>query len=102
MHETCPVCHLRFSREPGYFVGAMYVSYALAVVVIGALTAVLSYGLVPGWPVEWVALPAVTLFLPLVPTVFRYSRIIWIHIDRYVDPADDSHEHSGARVTPRP
>ena len=30
MHETCPVCDHRFEREPGYFVGAMYVSYAPA------------------------------------------------------------------------
>ena len=31
MHETCPECNYRFEREPGYFIGAMYISYALAV-----------------------------------------------------------------------
>ena len=29
MHDRCPVCGLKFEREPGYFVGAMYMSYAL-------------------------------------------------------------------------
>ena len=85
MNETCPSCHLRFERERGYFVGAMYVSYALAVPLIGAMMALLSYRLVPGWPLHWVVLVAGVLFVPLVPVVFRYSRIVWIHFDRYLD-----------------
>lgn len=86
MNGGCPVCHLGFAREPGYFVGAMYVSYAVAVVIIGAIAAVISYGLFPGWPFPTVMLAAALIFLPLVPAVFRYSRVIWIHFDRYVDP----------------
>ena len=31
MHPQCPVCGLRYHREPGYFLGAMYISYGLAV-----------------------------------------------------------------------
>src|SRR5262245_17317767 len=34
MNETCPACGLRFERESGYFTGAMYVSYILALPVI--------------------------------------------------------------------
>ena len=33
MHEQCPVCGLRFEREPGYFTGAMYLSYGVAIIV---------------------------------------------------------------------
>ena len=41
MNETCPVCGLKFGRgEPGYFTGAMYVSYALAIPLIGLVTLV--------------------------------------------------------------
>ena len=29
MHERCPVCDLKFEREPGYFLGAMYISSAI-------------------------------------------------------------------------
>lgn len=29
--EECSVCHRRFSPEPGFYFGAMYVSYALTV-----------------------------------------------------------------------
>ena len=31
MHSDCPVCELHYEREPGFFQGAMYVSYALGV-----------------------------------------------------------------------
>src|SRR5437764_919989 len=37
MNERCPVCQLRFEREAGYFLGAMYVSYGLALDVISML-----------------------------------------------------------------
>jgi hypothetical protein len=86
MNDACPVCHLKFGRESGYYVGAMYVSYALAVPIIGALTVVLSYWVFPDWRLEMVVFPAVILFLPLVPVVFRYSRIVWIHLGYYLDP----------------
>ena len=37
MNEDCPVCGLHFEREPGFFVGAMYVNYALAVALFVAI-----------------------------------------------------------------
>jgi uncharacterized protein (DUF983 family) len=32
MHGHCPVCGLAFEREPGYFTGAMYLSYGLGII----------------------------------------------------------------------
>ena len=37
MHECCPNCGLKFEREQGYFLGAMYISYGLALITIVAL-----------------------------------------------------------------
>jgi uncharacterized protein (DUF983 family) len=85
MHPRCPECGLAFEREQGYFVGAMYISYAAAVGILGAIAAVISL-LAPHWSFERTMAVAVVLFLPLVPAVFRYSRILWIHIDRTIDP----------------
>src|SRR5256886_14103531 len=51
MHDACPVCGHIFEREPGYFVGAMYVSYALAIPVYLALAGVLRLFL-RGWRSE--------------------------------------------------
>ena len=86
MNDTCPSCHLKFEREPGYFTGAMYISYALAVPPLTALTAIFTYWLLPDWPLHEVILLAAVLFTPLIPMLFRYSRIIWIHLDRYFVP----------------
>src|SRR4029453_4883627 len=51
MTETCPACGLRFERESGYFTGAMYVSYILALPVVG-LCAALVYLVAPGLSFE--------------------------------------------------
>ena len=34
MLERCPVCGLRYEREQGYFVGAVYVNYAITTVTV--------------------------------------------------------------------
>jgi hypothetical protein len=31
MNDRCDDCQYHFDREPGYFIGAMYISYGLAV-----------------------------------------------------------------------
>lgn len=85
MHETCPVCGLVFTREPGYFTGAMYLSYGLGVPII----AILTFGawlVFRQWAIWQLVLLAWVLFLPLVPWVFRASRVMWIHLDRTLDP----------------
>jgi uncharacterized protein (DUF983 family) len=87
MHPVCPVCALRFEREPGYFTGAMYVSYVLAVPVLAACTGVV-YLLAPGLSFEAMIGVAVVLFLPFVPLLFRTSRVLWIHLDQTIDPAE--------------
>lgn len=83
MNERCPHCGLRFERETGYFTGAMYVSYGL---MIPPLTAVYFVWLAMGWPTDRLLLWAFLTGLPLVPFVMRISRVIWIHIDRALDP----------------
>lgn len=85
MHDNCPVCNLLFMREPGYFTGAMYVTYALGIPIIALLTLV-AYLAFPSWKLYQQVLLAWVGFLPLVPAVYHYSRVLWIHFDRYFDP----------------
>ncbi len=80
MRQTCPVCGYRFQREPGYFLGAMYISYPLAVMVIGVFL-LLFHWIWPDWPWEGKLALAVLPLLVLVPTIFRYSRVLWMHFD---------------------
>jgi uncharacterized protein (DUF983 family) len=86
MNERCPVCGHRFMREPGYFQGAMYVSYVLATAVF--LVLVLIIQLLLGARLGfWGALAvAVVLQMLLVPRLYRYSRVIWAHVNVRTQP----------------
>jgi len=86
MPERCGVCGLLFEREHGYFVGAMAISYGLAV----ALVAILFFAVlaITHWSLEWVLLVASLAFLPLAPLCLRYSRALWMALDRRIDPID--------------
>ena len=86
MHPECPVCGYRYAREPGYYLGAMYVSFALLGPLLLALTVVVHLAVLPGWPLHWALVPALALLAPLVPVVFRYARVIWFHFEQWIDP----------------
>jgi hypothetical protein len=86
MRRTCPRCGLSFHREAGYYLGAMYFSYAIACSFIGALTIALVL-LLPGHDDRLLAVLASAVFLPFVPLTFRWSRVIWMHFDQIFDPA---------------
>lgn len=84
MHERCPVCDLKFEREEGYFLGAMYISYGLALVTIVALASIL--WVATRWSLMKVTLWAVVVFLPLAPMLTLFSRVLWIYLDWAIDP----------------
>jgi len=84
MHERCPVCDLKFEREPGYFLGAMYISYGLGIVTVAAFAAVVWY--LTGWWITTDTIVAVLIFLPLAPTLTFFARVLWIYLDQTVDP----------------
>jgi uncharacterized protein (DUF983 family) len=85
MNDACPACGLLLQREEGYFLGAMYISYAASVALMAALFFPAS-ALLPDWDSYLVALLTTVLYLPLTPVVFRYSRVLWIYLDRAIDP----------------
>jgi uncharacterized protein (DUF983 family) len=89
MNDPCPVCGLIFQREEGYFLGAMYVSYLLSSVLMISFYFVAA-ALLPDWNGQILPLIALALYLPFVPPVFRYSRVIWIYFERAGCPGDAS------------
>ena len=84
MNECCSICGLKFEREQGYFLGAMYISYALALGVILLWAALLWLEL--RWPLQNIVICAVLLFLPLAPSLTLFARVLWIYLDRAIDP----------------
>ncbi|WP_460980354.1 DUF983 domain-containing protein [Spirosoma fluminis] len=78
MYEHCPHCRLRYEVEPGYFYGAMFVSYAISggvALVIGFLLFYLADD-PDGWVYVGVIAPVMVLIAPI---NFRVSRVIWLH-----------------------
>ncbi len=83
MYPLCPCCQLKYEREQGYFVGAMYFSYGMALALYAPLVVVLVLG---GISVNQCIL-TIGVTLPfLVPLLFRYSRVLWMHFDQLLDP----------------
>jgi uncharacterized protein (DUF983 family) len=84
MNDHCAICGLKFEREEGYFLGAMYISYGVALAMITTF-AVFWYTLMH-WPLEKNVVSAIIVFVPFAPIVSRLSRILWIYFDRSIDP----------------
>ena len=88
MCELCAICGLKFQREEGYFLGAMYISFGLALVVI-ALIAILLWA-ITGWWITKAMIWAVLIFLPLAPAISLFARVLWIYLDQTFDPEPPS------------
>jgi uncharacterized protein (DUF983 family) len=86
MYERCPHCELRFEREPGYFVGAMYLNYGLTVAVVIAGHFCLDVLVPLSLATHVVLWGAVAILLPLL--LFRHSRCLWLAFDFTFDPVD--------------
>jgi uncharacterized protein (DUF983 family) len=87
MHDQCHICRLLFEREPGYFVGAMYVNYGMTVGII-----VSGYFALEWWSNISLAQQlwlwgTVGVLLPLV--FFRHARGLWIGFDYIFNPVGD-------------
>jgi uncharacterized protein (DUF983 family) len=81
MNEYCPVCQLRFEREPGYFYVSMFISYGMTVAEMIAVGVLLYIGGLPLiyenlWWYVGVLLAAILLLAPL---NYRYSRVMLLH-----------------------
>ena len=84
MYGNCSHCELKFEREQGYFIGAMYINYAATIAIavpgyflLDAFTALTINQQLALW------VPFAVIF-PLV--FFRHSRSLWLVLDHYFNP----------------
>jgi uncharacterized protein (DUF983 family) len=81
-YKNCPHCGVLYEREHGYYLNAMFVAYALGFVII-APTALYLY--LRGVNATWFTVIISAELLLLWPLIFRYSRILWMHLDQLID-----------------
>ena len=83
MYKNCPHCGVLYEREHGYFLNSMFIGYAAGFLL-----------LVPSaFYLFWInaSIPLFSTFiiletLLLWPLIFRYSRVLWMHMDQMMDP----------------
>ena len=78
MNENCPNCGLRYEVEPGFFIGAMYFSYGVTVMLLITVGLVL-YALNLNELYTYIS-TVVLINLLLLPFIFRYSRIAFLYL----------------------
>ncbi len=79
MHKRCGTCELSFEPEPGFYYGAMYVSYAFSVAIF-LVTSFVVYFAAGDPEIEWYFGAVTLVALLLYPLNFRYSRILFFHV----------------------
>lgn len=83
MHPACSRCGLPFSREPGFYLGSIYVNYGVTVIVTLVAYATIVLGLGGSHQTALVACLAVAVVLPML--FFRHARSLLLALDSSVN-----------------
>jgi uncharacterized protein (DUF983 family) len=84
MPEYCACCGQRLELEPGFYIGAMYVSYAISVALF--LTNFFVLHIFLGIPSFWFLAFNTFILLILWPVIFRYARTFYLYMFVGFDP----------------
>lgn len=86
MNANCPHCGVKFEREPGFFLGSIYINYGLTTLIVAIAYPVLLFGYgLPETPLLAGSLAFVILF-PIL--IFPWARSLWLGFDQWRDPQE--------------
>ena len=86
MHPACDHCGLAFTREPGFYLGSIYVNYGITVLLTGALYAAI-LGLGGSHEAALAICLAVAVLFPV--AFFRHARSLLLALDSSVNRHQD-------------
>jgi len=78
MNKKCPSCESSFEPEPGFYFGAMYISYAFNVALLVGFGIIL-FLFFEDWSELTYILVLTSLTIVIAPFTFRFSRILWLY-----------------------
>lgn len=78
MPDFCRVCGQDFKIEPGFYIGALWTSFPIVILIMALFSILLLVML--GISLEWFFVAITTSLLALQPLIIRLGRSIWIHI----------------------
>ena len=82
MQSECSECGLSLTREPGFYLGSIYVNYGITSVVVLVTYLALTIQRTPAKTKLAICL-MIAFLLPLM--VFRHARSLWLGMDVYLD-----------------
>ena len=85
MHSACPSCKQTFEPEPGFYFGAMFISYGInTALFIGSWVALIF--IYPGYTLSLLLGILTAVVVLSLPLSFRWSRSIWLALFVRFDP----------------
>ncbi|NJN55363.1 MAG: DUF983 domain-containing protein [Anaerolineae bacterium] len=84
MNPTCAQCGIVYERERGYFMMSVFVGYVMSFFVVVPVLVALYLTIRPSMTGYLVG-AAITLLLAI-PFIFHYARVVWMHLDEWMDP----------------
>jgi uncharacterized protein (DUF983 family) len=79
IRKKCDYCTLKYSREPGFYFGAMFVSYALGVALFVTIWVAIAV-LYPEYSAELLLGIIIGAIIILGPILYALSKIIWVNL----------------------
>ena len=79
MNDECEKCNYRYDREPGYFLGAMYLSYGFAILE-GIITFFILHYSFPLLSTFYMTILVILVMTILGRKNYKLSRVLYIHI----------------------
>lgn len=104
MHDACPQCGFSYEREPGFYLGSIYLNYGATVILTGVLYALL-LGLGLSNETTLAVCLAAAVLCPIL--FFRHARSFLLALDSSVNqnqahvPEDDGADPASALSTRR-
>src|SRR5581483_12509884 len=90
MHERSPHCGVKFEREPGFFLGSIYINYGLTALIVAVAYPLLLF--VWNVPERRLLLAAVTFTVLFPIMLFPWARSLWLGFDQWHDPREGEAE----------
>jgi ABC-2 type transport system ATP-binding protein len=87
MRPECPTCGLKFEREPGYFLGAIYINYAATVICMLAGFFALDYFVNLSLTYQIIVWSGFGVVFPML--FYRYSKSLWLCLDYVFSPVEE-------------
>jgi hypothetical protein len=100
MHAACPHCGATFEREPGFFLGSIYINYGLTALIVAIAYPLLLFNGVVGKRTLLIGALAFTVVFPIF--IFPWARSLWLGFDQWRDPRPGEITSAGERGASAP